>query len=383
MNLNKKYGLVLEGGGARGAYHIGSYFALKELGFEFETVVGTSIGAINAAMIAMGEPEKCAKLWRSVTMEDYLKDSSKEVTTKKDEDKNQDLKDELIDSIKNVINDTINNITLPVEPLKNLVDENIDEDKVRRSKIRFGLVTVNVTDKKAEELYIEDIPRGELKKYLVASCYLPIFKMEPLDGKYYLDGGFYNNIPYDMVEKLGQTPVIIRCKKSKVNNIYMPKDALIIEPAKKYASSVDFDPIRADEIIRIGYFDTYKKIKGLMGNKYYIKPFEEEKAAKILSEIYFDILDSYIDHNKYKISSNYRRFFEEVLPDIASKHDLKGDYTYAKLLVLIVEKLAKELNIDYLNIYDIDSLLEKIKNKEEIESGKDKMIEKLAKRIMK
>ena len=42
-------GLVLEGGGAKGAYHIGAYRALSELGIQIDGVVGTSIGAINAA----------------------------------------------------------------------------------------------------------------------------------------------------------------------------------------------------------------------------------------------------------------------------------------------------------------------------------------------
>ncbi|RVU55577.1 patatin-like phospholipase family protein [Anaerosphaera multitolerans] len=58
------YGLVLEGGGAKGAYQIGAYFALKELGYEFEAVVGTSIGSINGALIVMGEADKALKLWK-------------------------------------------------------------------------------------------------------------------------------------------------------------------------------------------------------------------------------------------------------------------------------------------------------------------------------
>ncbi len=44
-------GLVLEGGGAKGCYQIGAYKALVEMGITFDYVVGTSIGAINAAMI--------------------------------------------------------------------------------------------------------------------------------------------------------------------------------------------------------------------------------------------------------------------------------------------------------------------------------------------
>ena len=44
-------GLVLEGGGTKGAYQIGAFKALRELGIEFKGVAGTSIGALNGAYI--------------------------------------------------------------------------------------------------------------------------------------------------------------------------------------------------------------------------------------------------------------------------------------------------------------------------------------------
>ena len=50
--------LVLQGGGALGAYQVGVYQALHEAGIEPEWVIGTSIGAINAAVIACNGPEE-------------------------------------------------------------------------------------------------------------------------------------------------------------------------------------------------------------------------------------------------------------------------------------------------------------------------------------
>src|SRR5437763_2670624 len=49
--------LVLQGGGALGAYQVGVYEALHEAGVEPDWVIGTSIGAINAALIAGNAPE--------------------------------------------------------------------------------------------------------------------------------------------------------------------------------------------------------------------------------------------------------------------------------------------------------------------------------------
>ena len=65
-NLKKKRGLVLEGGGAKGAYAFGCLLAFKEHGFEFDSVAGTSIGGINAACWAAQTLDEGEKLWRSL-----------------------------------------------------------------------------------------------------------------------------------------------------------------------------------------------------------------------------------------------------------------------------------------------------------------------------
>ena len=49
--------LVLQGGGALGAYQVGVYQALHEAGVEPDWIVGTSIGAINASIIAGNQPQ--------------------------------------------------------------------------------------------------------------------------------------------------------------------------------------------------------------------------------------------------------------------------------------------------------------------------------------
>jgi NTE family protein len=63
--------LVLQGGGALGAYQVGVYQALREAGIEPDWVIGTSIGAINASLIAGNPPERrlerLEEFWRRVT----------------------------------------------------------------------------------------------------------------------------------------------------------------------------------------------------------------------------------------------------------------------------------------------------------------------------
>ena len=60
-------GLVLSGGGAKGAYEVGVWKALCEVGVADRITVlsGTSVGAINAALLAsVRDPDKCARIWR-------------------------------------------------------------------------------------------------------------------------------------------------------------------------------------------------------------------------------------------------------------------------------------------------------------------------------
>ena len=60
------FGLVLEGGGAKGAYQIGAWKALKELGIDIKGVAGTSVDALNGAMIVQDDFEKAYEVWHDV-----------------------------------------------------------------------------------------------------------------------------------------------------------------------------------------------------------------------------------------------------------------------------------------------------------------------------
>lgn len=67
IDLSKEYGLVLDGGGARGAYQIGAWKALAEAGVKIKAVAGTSVGALNGALICMGDVELAESIWRDMT----------------------------------------------------------------------------------------------------------------------------------------------------------------------------------------------------------------------------------------------------------------------------------------------------------------------------
>lgn len=58
IDTSRSYALALEGGGAKGAYQIGAWKALREAGVKIDAVAGTSVGALNGSLIVMGDLER-------------------------------------------------------------------------------------------------------------------------------------------------------------------------------------------------------------------------------------------------------------------------------------------------------------------------------------
>ena len=75
---NGKRGIVLSGGGTKGAYEIGVWRALKELSVDYQIVTGTSIGSSNGAMMAIGDYDKAEQVWHGMVMGDLMREPRQE-----------------------------------------------------------------------------------------------------------------------------------------------------------------------------------------------------------------------------------------------------------------------------------------------------------------
>ena len=64
--LETEFTLILAGGGAKGAYQIGVWKALKELKIKINAVIGNSVGALNGAFIAQNDIDKAIRLWKNI-----------------------------------------------------------------------------------------------------------------------------------------------------------------------------------------------------------------------------------------------------------------------------------------------------------------------------
>ena len=248
------YGLALEGGGARGSYQIGAYKALVESGFRFSSIVGTSIGAINAAVICSGGLELLEGIWKEIDSSIF--------------EINPQMCDEIIQGNKQIKRDVtldiLKNHGISLNKLKDILNKYVDEEKVRNNNIKFGLVITKLKVMKSLEYTIDDIPKGKLIDYLIASSSLPIFKIEKnIDEHIYLDGGFRNVLPLTLLENMGCKNIIgIRLKKFGIIRKTKNKDTkvFLIEPSKSTGSTLFFNQDTIDENIKLGYNDAKKMI---------------------------------------------------------------------------------------------------------------------------
>jgi NTE family protein len=358
-----QYGLVLEGGGARGAYHVGAYKALVELGITIGGVTGTSIGALNGAAIVQNDPGGLEKLWESIGVDTLFGIDTEEIHKLKE----SSLFKLNIPYIYNLSKEILKNDGLDTSKMREIIGNFIDEDKIRKSRLDFGLVTISLTDNKSLELFKEDIPEGKLVDYLLASANLPVFKMEKLDGKHFLDGGFYDNLPIEMLVRKGYKDIIAvrvhssgRIKKINTNGLNIK----YIEPVESLGEVLDFDTANACKNIKLGYYDTIKTFNNLKGHKYYIKPYSKD-FLKYMTEI-FDNKQKIINISNifgFEGLPSDRMLFEKIFPRLIKILEMKDNSDHQDILIRLVENVADKIGkIERFKIYDADEFIKIVVN---------------------
>lgn len=353
--------MVLEGGGSRGAYHIGAYKALSEMDLEIKGVSGTSIGAINGALIVQQDVDRAYDLWYDISPskvfdvdEEYLK-----------EIKNREITSENISYFLNKAKDVLNNRGLDTKLMREILEKNIDEDRIRKTGMVFGFVTVSLTDRKPMEIYLEDVPRGKLVDYLMASASLPVFKREKTEGKVYLDGAFYDNIPVNVLINKGFKELIVirthgfgMVRKAKKKDVHIQ----YVDPVDDLGGILDFDTEVVRKALKLGYFDALRLFKGFKGREYYISAVNDEQ--------YFLSFFTQMDNENIVAAGEVlglknippkRMLIEFLLPRITELLDVEKNSGYEDIAVRALEVLARKFEIDRFQVYSFDSFFDKIK----------------------
>lgn len=368
LDLNKEYGLVLEGGGAKGAYQIGAWKALKEAGIPIKGIAGTSVGALNGALIAMDDFEKAEKIWETIRYSrvmDVDDDLMEQLKT-------SGLKDiaalglsELIPAAKKVLKDR----GFDIAPLRSLIEEVVDEEKIRNSEKELYVVTYSLSDRKPMVVNVKEVPEGEIADMLMASAYLIGFRREKLGGKYYMDGGGVNNVPIDvLIEKGYKDILVLRIYGYGVDTerrLKVPDDVQLyhVAPRQDLGGLLEFDRMRARKNMVLGYFDAKRMLYGLEGRGYYLDATESEiyyfnrllaEAPELLSDIWPELSENELFTAQM---ASCRRYTEEWFPKLAKALHLKEDWDYKELYLSLLEHLAKQYKVSRFKIYTPQELL--------------------------
>ena len=366
IDLEKEYGIVLEGGGARGAYQIGVWKALREAGMKIKGVAGTSVGALNGALICMDDLGKAEEIWGNMTYSTVFNvDDSMIGKLKKFGVRSMKVTDAAAE-FRRLFSDR----GLDIAPLKKLLEETVDEERIRRSPRDFCAASFSVTDRKEEDFDVKAAPPGTIKDIMMASAYFPGFKQEKLGGKTYLDGGSVNNVPVDLLTDRGYKDIIvIRLYGIGVDRrrfMDIPEDVTVheIAPRRNLGGILEFDSARTRKNMKLGYFDGLRFLYGLCGRKYYLDmPYSEAYYfGRIMSELdmFKEWLRPYVKEHEFAKLTGYRVYTEKIFPFLARKPRLQPEWDYRDLYGAVLEVLAKKMQMEVYEVYTPDDIVGKI-----------------------
>ena len=241
MNKKQKIGLVLGGGGGKGAYQIGVWKALREYKIDkyITYVSGTSIGSLNSLLFITGNLDNAIDVWANITKETALtKKSVKDIFSKK----SLYSRDGFID----------------------LAEKNVDFEKISKSKIK-SFVTATPVSKNVEgaptNFCLNGKNKEEILRYVLASSAIPVvFEPVVINGIKYRDGYMVDNNPVRVLKDQGCKLIFVVPLK-EYSNAYESADenTLIIDFVSPYNDygiidgTLDFDSDRAKMRMNHGY----------------------------------------------------------------------------------------------------------------------------------
>lgn len=354
IDNGKTYAIALEGGGAKGGYEIGVWQALDEAGIKYNAVSGTSVGALNGGLMAMRDLPRAIDAWNNMKLGKVI-----ELDEEQEENLSRAFNGDIgLDDVQRLIPEAleiIKNRGLDVAPLRAWVREVVDAKAIKESDVELYIATVSITDRKALEVKVNDLPEDQICDMLLASAYHPTFKLEKLGGKFYTDGGFVDTLPLHALVTNGYKDIIaVRIPGIGHNRRFkMPDDVNVtyIATNADLGGVLNFDAEQSRRDMAIGYLDAKRVLYGLYGKHYYIERSMTDREALNM------LLDS------LETGMNLRQFCERDLPRVARHLDAEGDYY--ELLIAVLEDAAAKQDIDNMRIYKDTELVAKLEESRE------------------
>lgn len=360
-----KIALVLSGGGAKGAAHIGVLKVLEKYQVPIDIIVGTSVGSIVGGMYSVGySPDEIEKTVLNLKFNSLLTNSK---------DRNLKNIEEKIENDKYPFTMSIDKNLKLSFPMGILNGENIYlqlKDIFSRAEniknfnelpIEYRAITTDLQTGK--EVILSD---GDLAIATFKSMAIPSF-LEPIkdENKFYVDGGVVNNFPIDVAISLGADIIIavdITAETSKINeksNLVTILDKLatyngnrktethkkladlLIVPDVKDHDTIDFGNL--NELVVAGE-DAAEKYGYILTNLSSPKDFKEIKDKALKEEP--------IQINKIKLEGNNiltLKKVNELKPSVKNRKFTKADlndWTKKIYSVSYIERVFYEVNDD-------------------------------------
>lgn len=351
-----KRAIALGAGGARGAYQIGAWKALRELGVDYDIVVGSSIGSVNGVAMVQDDYDLALDLWKNISVDKIFAG---------DVDLDFEPQD-IIGSTGKLVSLLIKILTnkgLDISPFLDLLNDIVDEEKVRASAREFGIVALRVPLIKGMEITKEKMKVGYMAKYILASSSaFPVFPVCEVDGNKYIDGGYYDSLPIKFARNLGAEEVVaIDVSLSTTHEEELSSnDVIYIKSAWSLGPFLDFDNESIMRNMDLGYNDTMKVYGKYRGFRYTFLLNDEESFNDVALALKKSIekVDHEMNLQKYKRIRNILNS-KNLLDYIAKYTDNKELSPYEYLLR--AEEICAELfTQNPQEIYDFISLKDQL-----------------------
>lgn len=272
---DQRVGLVLSGGGGKGAYQVGIVQCLSDFGIEIDAIAGTSIGALNGAVLAsapslLEASIKLQELW--LELADAPPDDLKFASSLFDLSQGNRPKLKSSGRLEEIIDYYLNE-----EALNCGIPLYVGVFKCKGVMLNLAWAIAGksgiLDSPKSEFLCVQGLPRKEIKSALLASAALPLlFSAQDINGVRFVDGGIggslkcYGNTPITpLISKAGCRCIIVNHLSDGSlwnRNDFPDVTCLEIRPGKPIyrkgglADMLTFDKTIQNEWIQQGYEDT-------------------------------------------------------------------------------------------------------------------------------
>lgn len=272
-------GIVLGGGGAKGAYQIGVFKALSEYNFYNFTKYysGASIGGLNLALIQLMEPQKAAELWLGGIDKIFISDNInvnevmemlRRVKTNKPLKKSYLCdRGELVNLFESVKMDQLqyskNNLVVSCTDISKIPDE------IRGIKAAIAWYEGKSVGS-VDYLSLNGVEKEKIYKTLLATSSIPLlYNPVYIDNRFYIDGGITDNLPIKPLYNMGcRKMIVVPCNRVNANYLqkkYPDVDMLFIQPSQYlgniFEGTLNFNKSKIRSSIHLGYSDAKSILK--------------------------------------------------------------------------------------------------------------------------